>query len=897
MTNTVVATEMASPSSQSLDSGDVRAALPAVVRKRSIDQEASTPNSKRFKMEESGSDDEESPFDYESEQDEVVSLNRLGLHSSNRAASTATTQVEVLDAKVLDESSFNGIMAAHVLYDTAAAGLASDLCNRLRTIGINALHTRPSENEEDSTNESGSDNDAALKRRLLRSGTLKIEIRNLPLPSQYSPSPPTCCLPPSTMLERLTHQSGFALTLTGAVTVNIGSLFNMLVYNFCKRNPQILNVHRFVRFVGGVPTATRSVNECADSEPIMQLKVAHLAKLMRESYATVVYSGDELSSNNRPASTQPPPQSSSSSLSSASTTAASSASTSVNSATSTEGESSGSAPRYVLPSRSVYPPVMLHECYKSGMVQHFVTDSNDGIFTAIGIDGDAISELYGNRYKETCLSCQQSHWNNDDVEFIKRLNKSGGGAVAVQQSMINARQSKSTLDPHLTGRSCSACGGMLRDCIYDASSLPRLTLQRAFHESKKASLAIVVGHSLSDSPLANMPEMASTSTNMPAAPIKTAPLSLRPFNQSTTRSVPSPIIIINTDATPKDVKALESGGILIRGKCENVLARLQDELKMLNDTQGERPSMEERQLQASKMQLLSSLRQSSGNAPPVPAPPPFIITSHSPLVMPLSNSLFPHHTDTSSTTTQTQISTQFNPALQRSPPRSHHHYISRDDSDTGSSQRQQAIPRDGGKRRHSFSSVESNSASLTASTMAFSSDPVASAHRAAALFDSNNSGSFASNESNSHPSSSSATSTSSSATTFGYSSSTISIAAPHFASDHYYPRQPEASHTQLTSRVDHAHSAESDSQSDQLHSSVSSGVGVTGIGLGDGDHGNAHHRLYLDTPHNNDDGFPMPSLTQPQSSSSLFDPATPFHSAIFASDMAGPFSPTISSVF
>lgn len=179
---------------------------------------------------------------------------------------------------------------------------------------------------------------------------------------------------------------------------------------------------------------------------------------------------------------------------------------------------------------------------RRGILKYLVSQNVDGLHIRSGFRADEMSELHGNCFKEICSSCGAQFLRAFDVFQIK------GPHFPTERAKDPL--SKSGIS-HVTGRKCDKCGeGMLRDSvIHFSEDLPEEDLSRGIEQCRQADLVIVLGSSLRVRPACNLPEMAVEK--------KGAVLS-----------------IINLQPTPKDVIAVQRGGVLIRMRCDDVMRRL-----------------------------------------------------------------------------------------------------------------------------------------------------------------------------------------------------------------------------------------------------------------------------------------------------------------------------------
>lgn len=128
------------------------------------------------------------------------------------------------------------------------------------------------------------------------------------------------------------------------------------------------------------------------------------------------------------------------------------------------------------------------ELHRRGILRYVISQNCDGLHRRSGLPASAISELHGNSNIEICESCGRRYFRD-----------------------FSAHRQNHTTD-HFTGRFCCQCNGRLLESTIDfGQNLPRIPLEKAVEESKKADLHIVFGSSLTVSPACDMPR--STAKN------------------------------------------------------------------------------------------------------------------------------------------------------------------------------------------------------------------------------------------------------------------------------------------------------------------------------------------------------------------------------------------------
>jgi hypothetical protein len=377
------------------------------------------------------------------------------------------------------------------------------------------------------------------------------------------------------------------LTLTGKMSVSLGSLFNMLVATFLRQHTQISSVERNVTFIPasassslkasglsrtstgntlltGISPVTHDETPCVDSPPILQLKVKHLAKLMVASAgSTVVYTGDQLCSTVVP--------------------------------TAAVSTSAGHHPLADL--AAPHAPSVVAAWARQGIVNHIINENSEGVFNPISthrsmdslsedeenssvsseeeagtdtvhpprrlLEPELLSELYGNKYVEVCSSSIGGQSGECDASpFIRNFQVASirlPAPLRVASGSNNIASTVDVADPHHTGRFCPYCSSPLRDTLVGWNQPPaRALLQRCAAAAASAVLSLVLGSHLRNN---------SAMAQLPMLPCVTNPLAT--------------VVIVQASTTAKDIECLERGGILIRATPAAMLAALQPELNRL----------------------------------------------------------------------------------------------------------------------------------------------------------------------------------------------------------------------------------------------------------------------------------------------------------------------------
>eukprot|EP01126_Amoeba_proteus_P040091 TRINITY_DN425_c0_g2_i6.p1 TRINITY_DN425_c0_g2~~TRINITY_DN425_c0_g2_i6.p1 ORF type:complete len:533 (-),score=100.88 TRINITY_DN425_c0_g2_i6:475-2073(-) len=135
----------------------------------------------------------------------------------------------------------------------------------------------------------------------------------------------------------------------------------------------------------------------------------------------------------------------------------------------------------------------LVELQNQGILKHVLSQNIDGLHRKSGILSQNISELHGNTLLEKCPICEK--------EYLRDFNVSSTSPYA---------------KVHTTGRKCTrpGCDGDLQDSIINfGEDLNEFVLSKAWSETRKSDLIIVLGSSLTVRPACDMPRCLGKDPN------------------------------------------------------------------------------------------------------------------------------------------------------------------------------------------------------------------------------------------------------------------------------------------------------------------------------------------------------------------------------------------------
>jgi len=131
-----------------------------------------------------------------------------------------------------------------------------------------------------------------------------------------------------------------------------------------------------------------------------------------------------------------------------------------------------------------YSHMAISAMMKEGFIHHVVSTNVDGLHLHSGIPSNKLSELHGDAYIEACGQCKEVYLRDFDV----------------------TRNRVESVLSHITIRKCEKCGGNLLDNIVNfGEELPPKEFDSAMENSKKSTLALVLGTSLRVAPANEFP--------------------------------------------------------------------------------------------------------------------------------------------------------------------------------------------------------------------------------------------------------------------------------------------------------------------------------------------------------------------------------------------------------
>lgn len=172
---------------------------------------------------------------------------------------------------------------------------------------------------------------------------------------------------------------------------------------------------------------------------------------------------------------------------------------------------------------------ILYRLWNAGILKHIISQNVDGLHRKSGIPASSLSELHGNIFVERCVSCGQEYERNYNVIC------SGG----------------------FTGRHCEKanCKGRLRHSgVGFGDDLSPEIVGKAWHESERTDLCLVLGSSIMVTPASDMPVYVA---------------------QHHRRSRDKGLVIVNLQATPCDASAALRVNGMVDDVMESVASILQ----------------------------------------------------------------------------------------------------------------------------------------------------------------------------------------------------------------------------------------------------------------------------------------------------------------------------------
>jgi NAD-dependent SIR2 family protein deacetylase len=169
------------------------------------------------------------------------------------------------------------------------------------------------------------------------------------------------------------------------------------------------------------------------------------------------------------------------------------------------------------------------ELMKRDRIKYLASQNCDGLHRKSGVDLNRFSELHGNTNLEICEKCDRQYFRDFRVRNCKNSHE------------------------HYTGRLCEDenCRGRLEDTIVNfGEDLPEQPFQRAFANSEKADLCIVLGSSCTVTPASDIPETVAENGKK--------------------------LVIVNLQKTPLN----DMASLVIHGKCDQVMELVMEHLQI-----------------------------------------------------------------------------------------------------------------------------------------------------------------------------------------------------------------------------------------------------------------------------------------------------------------------------
>lgn len=220
------------------------------------------------------------------------------------------------------------------------------------------------------------------------------------------------------------------------------------------------------------------IQEYEDSEETLDLKVKELAEFIRASKHAVVYTGAGISTSASIPDYRGPQ------------------------GVWTLQDRGQKLDRSKISSLENAQPTLVHRSLRKlvdeNLCKYIVSTNIDNLHVRSGLTPlDQVAELHGNCFVEYCIACKK--------QFLRPFSVTGNRLI---DSASVTPENKAYV-VHLTGRTCDACEGPLRDnIVHFGEDLILEHIENSVVHSNKSDLALVMGTSMRVSPACNLPEPA-----------------------------------------------------------------------------------------------------------------------------------------------------------------------------------------------------------------------------------------------------------------------------------------------------------------------------------------------------------------------------------------------------
>jgi len=218
---------------------------------------------------------------------------------------------------------------------------------------------------------------------------------------------------------------------------------------------------------------------------------------------------------------------------------------------------------FALARPSLTHQALLH-LVNTGKVTYLVSQNVDGLHLRSGVPREKLAELHGNCFMERCSKCGGETVRDFEMESVG-FKYTGRRCMRKVEQQSNDKKNKKRSNNEeekeelgiKSGSSGHVCNGRLRDTVLDwEDSLPADELKLAQQHADQADLAICLGTSLQITPACNLP--------------------LRTIRNNGGGK----LVVVNLQKTKHDRKAVDSGGLVIHAKCDDVMSRVMSTLGM-----------------------------------------------------------------------------------------------------------------------------------------------------------------------------------------------------------------------------------------------------------------------------------------------------------------------------